>query len=104
MYKFTYYHAGTIEVPINEEGLNIGRRFRFAPYFQVPRHCKQTSCEHARLYLRDNKCFVKDLGSTNGTFVNGQRIEENTSLHDGDVIVFGKDRRVSFRITIKEVG
>lgn len=37
--------------------------------------------------------FVEDLGSTNGTYVNGKMIRERTMLHDGDGLVIG-----SFRI------
>jgi len=37
--------------------------------------------------------FVEDLGSTNGTYVNGKMIRERTKLHDGDALVIG-----SFRI------
>lgn len=34
------------------------------------------SRRHARLYTVDGKCYVEDLGSSNGVFVNGRRIHE----------------------------
>jgi EAL domain-containing protein (putative c-di-GMP-specific phosphodiesterase class I) len=46
----------------------------------------RVSREHAVIEARDG-CFVaRDLGSTNGTFVNGERIEE-AELRDGDMLV-----------------
>lgn len=44
---------------------------------------------HAKLMLSSRGCFVADLESTNGTFVNGQRIDQPTELRAGDVIRCG---------------
>jgi pSer/pThr/pTyr-binding forkhead associated (FHA) protein len=44
---------------------------------------------HARLFRRGRETYVEDLGSTNGTMVNGARIEEVTRLHRGDQVQFG---------------
>ncbi|AKS41758.1 EAL domain-containing protein [Wenzhouxiangella marina] len=41
---------------------------------------------HARFELQDGALWVEDLGSTNGTFVNHQRIAERTALKVGDVV------------------
>ena len=44
---------------------------------------------HARLFHHeDGRVTVSDLGSTNGTFVNGEKIEEK-ELRDGDTVSFG---------------
>ncbi|MBV8951904.1 MAG: FHA domain-containing protein, partial [Actinobacteria bacterium] len=45
---------------------------------------------HARLFQRDGRTYVEDLGSRNGTYVNGQRIEAATRLRRGDRIQFGQ--------------
>jgi serine phosphatase RsbU (regulator of sigma subunit) len=49
------------------------------------------SRHHAKVLLSNDGVFVQDLGSTHGTFVNGQRIERQR-LTDGDRLELGKDR------------
>lgn len=46
------------------------------------------SRQHGRLERRENTWFYRDLGSTNGTLLNEQRVEE-TALHDGDILRVG---------------
>lgn len=45
------------------------------------------SRQHARLYVRNNQLYVKDLDSANGTFLNGSRITE-ARLKRGDELRF----------------
>jgi hypothetical protein len=45
---------------------------------------------HARVYRRGGDSYVEDLGSTNGTYVNGERISEVTRLRRGDRVQFGQ--------------
>jgi pSer/pThr/pTyr-binding forkhead associated (FHA) protein len=49
------------------------------------------SRKHARLILRDNRVMIEDLGSANGTYVNGQYINvlQPVRVRDGDHIKFG---------------
>lgn len=47
------------------------------------------SRNHALLDVRDGHLIVRDAGSTNGTFVNGERVQLRT-LHLGDLVAFGK--------------
>ena len=51
---------------------------------------KDISRKHAALLFRDDHVWVKDLKSTNGTFVNGERVEQEQEieLHDGDMLQF----------------
>ena len=49
-----------------------------------------TSQLHARVFNRDGQFFVEDLGSTNGTFVNGSKITSPTPLRRGDRLKIGK--------------
>jgi pSer/pThr/pTyr-binding forkhead associated (FHA) protein len=47
------------------------------------------SGRHARFSLMGQNLFVEDLGSTNGTAVNGRAISEPTALRNKDVVTIG---------------
>lgn len=47
------------------------------------------SQRHARVYLVDGQAMVEDLGSTNGSFHNGNRLHGARLLHPGDRIQVG---------------
>src|SRR5947209_4219784 len=55
---------------------------------------KSISREHARLSRLRDGYVVEDLGSTNGTLVNGRRIDEAVILRPGDILTIGS---VEFR-------
>ncbi len=48
------------------------------------------STVHARLFRRGSDVFVEDLGSRNGTFVNGTPATSPTRLRRGDRVQFGQ--------------
>ncbi|MGH3650980.1 MAG: FHA domain-containing protein [Acidimicrobiia bacterium] len=45
---------------------------------------------HMRLVAQENGMMLHDLGSTNGTYVNGRRVSAPTELRHGDTIQVGK--------------
>jgi diguanylate cyclase (GGDEF)-like protein len=47
------------------------------------------SRQHARFSYRDRNCYVVDLGSTNGTYVNDIRADNETPLSNGDLVKLG---------------
>lgn len=47
------------------------------------------SRRHAEIMKRDEKVFIKDLGSTNGTFINDKQIKGEVELHKEDMIKVG---------------
>jgi hypothetical protein len=47
------------------------------------------SQEHARIFAKDGSWYVEDLGSTNGTFVNEQRLAAPAMLTTGDRVRVG---------------
>jgi pSer/pThr/pTyr-binding forkhead associated (FHA) protein len=47
------------------------------------------SKRHCALIQRDGKAFVRDFGSTNGTFVNDERVEGERELNNGDELKIG---------------
>ncbi len=50
------------------------------------------SKRHARLLFRDGRFIITDLKSTNGTYVNGHRIDRPVALSYGDELTIGRVR------------
>ena len=50
---------------------------------------KRASREHARIRREGRRSLLEDLGSTNGTFLNGERVNGTISLRDGDQVTVG---------------
>ena len=86
-YKLKMIDPATAQVfPLSEE-VTIGR----APGCSVPlADDTYVSQLHARIYVRDGKPFVEDLGSTNGTFLNKDRLSKTMPLHRGDKLQIGQ--------------
>lgn len=71
---------------------------------------ESVSRRHARITVGDDGAIIEDLGSKNGTYVGGRRIEESTRLSDRDVVRIGPatlklrvvKRTGSTRSTVKE--
>ena len=82
----------TIELPPNGTVL-VGR----AATSDVPIYDPTISRRHAEVTLASSGARVRDLGSSNGTFLNGAQITEAVAV-DGDIVTFGK---VAFHV--KEV-
>lgn len=47
------------------------------------------SRRHAKIYWDNDKCYIADLESTNGTFVNGAKITGTVELKNNDIITLG---------------
>lgn len=59
------------------------------PECDIQLNSNMVSRKHAQLVQADGKIFLEDMGSGNGTFLNGQKIEGRTALKTGDRIKFG---------------
>jgi predicted component of type VI protein secretion system len=84
-------HAGET-YPVSGE-LTVGRAAGCAIVVPDDTYVSQV---HARVYEQQGDAWVEDLGSTNGTFVNGERLAGPVRLRKGD--------RVQFGGTVAEVG
>ncbi len=81
-------------------GLRSGARLRLEPVTVIGRHPRATirlddsfvSSEHAQVAWNDGQWWVMDLGSTNGTLLNGRPVDGPTELRVGDVIEIGDVR------------
>lgn len=83
---------------LNRPGLEIGRR----PNGEGGLPCwalshRRASGRHARITWQAENWFITDLGSTNGTLVNGRLITSPTRLTDGMFLMFGGQAAV-FRL------
>jgi hypothetical protein len=84
--------AGTHVIPLESTQLTVGRGLNNDIILEDTR----VSRHHAQLRYRGRRFWVSDLGSTNGTYVNGEQVEEQ-ALRDGDVISLG-----GLELTFKE--
>jgi pSer/pThr/pTyr-binding forkhead associated (FHA) protein len=73
------------EFPLNKERMTIGRK----PDNDIQVDNLAVSGKHALIITILDDSFVEDLGSTNGTYVNGKLIKKHALRH-GDVIGIGK--------------
>lgn len=77
------------QVPLGRQQVVIGRSLKNA----VQLADETVSRQHARLEYEAGSHVIVDLGSTNGTYVNGKRVERRR-LSPGDRIVLGRTRLV----------
>ncbi len=86
------------EFPLTQESMDLGRwdadsgAFPKIDLTEDDPGCR-VSRKHARIFFKNNRYFIEDLGSMNGTFVNrGSKLKLGSpqELHDGDEIVVGR--------------
>jgi pSer/pThr/pTyr-binding forkhead associated (FHA) protein len=82
------------EVPVDSLPVGIGR----GGQNEVPLEADEfASAQHARFESRRDGLWVEDVGSTNGTFVNGARVTTPRRLSKGDVVRVGQ---TDFRVDL----
>jgi hypothetical protein len=82
------------EVPVNSLPVAVGR----GGQNEVPLERDEfASAQHARFESRRDGLWVEDIGSTNGTFVNGARVTTPRRLAKGDVVRVGQ---TDFRVEV----
>jgi EAL domain-containing protein (putative c-di-GMP-specific phosphodiesterase class I) len=78
-------------VQIQNNPFRIGRLDELdltLPFQSISKH-------HAEILLDDDSLTLRDLRSTNGTFVNRRRVEEDIALQEGDILHFAE---IEFRV------
>ena len=82
--------GGKVEFPLDGDEHEVGRDEDVAIRVDEP----LVSRRHARILKRGEGWVVVDLGSTNFTCVNGQRVRRERELEHGDELRFGRARCV----------
>jgi pSer/pThr/pTyr-binding forkhead associated (FHA) protein len=75
-----------VSAPLNGDPVIIGR----GSDCQIKLDDDYSSTRHARLFLSDGQWWVEDLGSTNGTYLNGQRMTRPVAAEIGGSIRIGR--------------
>lgn len=78
--------------PLEHNEMFIGRELGNDIVINDP----EVSRRHARIFVQGSNYVIEDLGSTNGTTVNGQRLMGPYLLRPGEIIQFGEKVRIQF--------
>lgn len=78
-------HGAERAIPFDEEVLTIGRE----PASSIRIDSLYVSRKHARIELHEDHAVLVDLGSQNGTELNGRRVDGTSELSPGDVVTIG---------------
>lgn len=78
------------KIPIKEEGVTVGRTMLQKEFGLYNSGIGKT---HARVYTQDGSIFATDLGSRNGTFLNGEQLEKRIpmKIEKGDILAFSDE-------------
>jgi len=85
--------------PLEEDEFIIGRAQSSRLQIDSPGISRQ----HARLTFEKDQYLIEDLGSSNGTFVNGERISEPRPLKNGDTISLGQTVQLEYQAIMPTV-
>jgi predicted component of type VI protein secretion system len=77
-------HTGKV-IPVTAADFVIGRD----PQCQLRPASPAVSKQHCALNVRDGKVYVRDCGSTNGTFINGEQVAAEREVKAGDRLRVG---------------
>jgi pSer/pThr/pTyr-binding forkhead associated (FHA) protein len=77
--------APCTEIPVGRFPFLIGRN----PKCHLRPATPLVSARHCSIDYRDDRVLIRDLNSTNGTSLNGEMIQAETELHDGDKLRVG---------------
>lgn len=88
--KLVVIHSQTPEIPVGHEypllaAATIGR----ADYNAIVLPDQFASMQHAVIFLQDGRRVLRDRGSTNGTLLNGRKVDTDMVLRDEDEITIG---------------
>ena len=83
---FTGLNNGEFKILPLKESVTLGRRLENDLIFSDT----TISGVHCEITVEEDKIYLEDRDSTNGTFLNGTRITEKTEIHKGDILALGQ--------------
>jgi hypothetical protein len=95
---FLFFEEGSLageQIPIDKGSMIIGRGGRRGDCDIVLPE-RQVSRQHAEIFLQNGRYFLRDLGSKNGTYLNGSPVSEPVQLYDNDTIQIALCERIRF--------
>ncbi|MFC1452408.1 EAL domain-containing protein [Verrucomicrobiota bacterium] len=84
-----------VRFPISVSPFLIGR----SRSCELSLHAPMISSKHAEINVSADGLRIRDLGSTNGTFVNRKRVSQDEGLREGDIVHFAN---LEFRLLCEE--
>ncbi|RPJ06934.1 MAG: FHA domain-containing protein [Spirochaetaceae bacterium] len=76
--------GNAVQIKINNDPFVVGRDKKC----NLTLSSSTISRRHAEIFSKDSTFYLRDLGSTNGTFINSKKIAEEEIVHNGDYITF----------------
>jgi len=96
VFHLVIYSGATVSrvYVLRKEKIVIGRD----PGCDLELDSMDVSRRHALLRCSDADVTIEDMGSTNGTKINGEKVESEQKLNPRDVITLGKEFRLVFQV------
>jgi adenylate cyclase len=89
--------GGGDNIPLLRPVMSFGRRESCDVCLKFP----NISGQHCEMSFKDGVWYIRDLGSTNGTKVNGDRIQTTKPLRPGDEISIGKrNYKIQYKLPV----
>ncbi|WP_372699604.1 FhaA domain-containing protein [Arthrobacter sp. JSM 101049] len=84
---------------LNADSVVLGR----SADADIPLDDPGISRRHVEIIREGSRAWAVDLGSTNGSYVNGQRIQDREELFDGSIVAMGRTR-ITYRLVPQRTG
>jgi adenylate cyclase len=78
------------EIPVSQSEFLIGR----GPDCELRLAFEDVSRHHCLIRITNDEATIEDLGSANGTLLNGQKVRSATALRSGDLLQVGESQFV----------